>query len=889
MKTIVNYSDIIKRQNVLSENYHEDNSKSCKIYLDRVHKNSDRSAALRFIKECGSSVNSIVPYFIDCIEVLEEQYSTNPHPSNMKELEDAFCNEVVSRLPNINKSYTRNDMIRLESSVINSNLPQVLKDRVKDKITKNKISDRIIENHNIISQNFDISSYISKFKFNKCDKNILIERVCSLVDQFDSKLYAKVNTAIEETVYLFQKEDIVYDEREIVNTITEYFMIDNITPYDVSNIYKVVTENHCIDVVGVGKEKTYDELIKDYISTPHKNPEKFHNLIESVLNLNTIDIIKGFPSLLGIFETMIIKENELVPVLLDPITISEIYDSIRTRINEPYYRDLLTSISESINNVVKQDTIPLQEFGDNIVINMNKYNDRLIGLKESIDNELDIVYPYSNIENMVENCDTVISLYEFSFFKFNNILNTAWKIDRFLAEKIKGLKNKTKGKIKGVKGKIKELLGIKESVYDMITAEHYIDYCASIIEMDTTGDMSDCYKVLEETCDYINRYIAEDDMRVYYIIHPGKVEIHLKENCKVNLNKEESEEIEDNKSEDIIEGFVESMYNKDIMMGIDPKPINDIIEEAVVLFSRNNDATLFNFFVEACEVLGLEQSTVKEMAERIYNNCGNIDDITEFSLKASSSIINYEACENTPFNICMEAYSIMDSILEDAKRSNDNNKDKEEKLKETNKKVDKLKQNKEEIDKDDNKRKENDTKEKKKVDPATNIKLYFQGLKKSVKDLGSKGKQLTNNANAAFDRLARACKDALVSDRREAIIKGSVIPSFSKSCKLAVGLAGIAKFASPATALVTAIGGLVASKSLTRKERALLLDEIDVELEMIEKEIQLAESKNQLKKLRKLMLIKKDLQREYQRIKLNIRIGKDVIPGATAGRKQYDK
>ena len=883
MKTIVNYSDIINRQNVFMENYQIDNSKSCALYLDRAHKSNNRNDGLRFIKECGNSINSITPYFIDCINILEEQYSLAKTPSDMIELENAFCDGVVSKLPNINKGYSKNNMIKLESAITDSNLPQEFKDRIKERITKNKISDRIIENHNIITEVFDISNYVSEYS--RCDLNLLVEKVCNIVDQFDSKLYAKVNTAIEETVYLFQKEEIPYSERDIVDKITEYFMVDNITPSDISNIYKVVTENHCIDVVGTNnKEKAYDKLIKEYLCIPYKNPKKFHSLVESVLNLETIDVIKGFPSLLGIFDTMIIKENELVPVLLDSITINEIYDHIQKKINEPYYRDLLTSINEDIATVLKRNMQPLQEFSDSIVINMHIYNDKLIELKESIDNELDIVYPYTNIQNMIESTNSIISLNEFKLFKFNNLLNTAWKIDRFLAEKIKGLKVKTKGKIKGIKGKVKELLGLKESVYDMINDNHYIDYCTSIIELDTSCGMTDCHKVLEETCDYINRYIVEDGMKVYYIIHPGKAEIHLKEDCKVKCNKEESEEIENNTTEDVIEGFIDSIHSRDIMMGIDPKPINDIVEEAMWTFSRNDDIILFDFFVEACGILGVELSTIKELKERI---CDEVLDGTEFFMETIDIINNYEACENTPFNICMEAYSLINSILED---TNNSSNDKEKRFKETDRKVNKLKQNKEETDKDNNNKKEINNKEKKKVDPVTNIKLYFQGLKKSVKDLGSKGKQLTNNANAAFDRLARACKDALVSDRREAIIKGSVIPSFSKSCKLAVGLAGIAKFASPAAALVTAIGGLAASKSLTKKERALLLDEIDVELEMIEKEIQLAESKNQLKKLRKLMLIKKDLQREYQRIKLNIRIGKDIIPGVTTGgRKQYDK
>jgi ribonuclease HII len=123
-------------------------------------------------------------------------------------------------------------------------------------------------------------------------------------------------------------------------------------------------------------------------------------------------------------------------------------------------------------------------------------------------------------------------------------------------------------------------------------------------------------------------------------------------------------------------------------------------------------------------------------------------------------------------------------------------------------------------------------------------------------------------------------KQALISDRRESIIKGSVIPSFHKCILIAVGLAGLAWFNAP-LAVIAAVGGFAASKNLTKKERALMMDDIEIELELVEKEIQMADSRNQVKKMRQLMKMKKTLQREYQRIKYNIRIGKDIIPSTS--------
>ena len=38
-----------------------------------------------------------------------------------------------------------------------------------------------------------------------------------------------------------------------------------------------------------------------------------------------------------------------------------------------------------------------------------------------------------------------------------------------------------------------------------------------------------------------------------------------------------------------------------------------------------------------------------------------------------------------------------------------------------------------------------------------------------------------------------------------------------------------------------------------------------------------------MKKYRALLKYKKDLQRQYQRIRYNVRVGKDILPGSAAG------
>ena len=76
----------------------------------------------------------------------------------------------------------------------------------------------------------------------------------------------------------------------------------------------------------------------------------------------------------------------------------------------------------------------------------------------------------------------------------------------------------------------------------------------------------------------------------------------------------------------------------------------------------------------------------------------------------------------------------------------------------------------------------------------------------------------------------KSIENAMTNDRREAIIKGSVIPSFSKCLKIGIALAGVAHFVDPIVAVIGLVAGLANSKRLNRKERQLLMDEIEVEL-----------------------------------------------------------
>jgi hypothetical protein len=58
-----------------------------------------------------------------------------------------------------------------------------------------------------------------------------------------------------------------------------------------------------------------------------------------------------------------------------------------------------------------------------------------------------------------------------------------------------------------------------------------------------------------------------------------------------------------------------------------------------------------------------------------------------------------------------------------------------------------------------------------------------------------------------------------------------------------------------------------------------MYDDIMIELKIVNKELQQAEDNNQIKKMRELMRMKKELERTAMRIKVGAAVGKDIIPG----------
>jgi len=160
------------------------------------------------------------------------------------------------------------------------------------------------------------------------------------------------------------------------------------------------------------------------------------------------------------------------------------------------------------------------------------------------------------------------------------------------------------------------------------------------------------------------------------------------------------------------------------------------------------------------------------------------------------------------------------------------------------------------------------------------LKLASMKLKNAIKKLTDKERSISKSVDVGMNNVMKGAERAMTTDNREAVIKGSILPSASKIIKMAIINAGLIAIHQPAIAVIGTLAYLACSTKFKAKERQMLIDEIEIEIEMCDKYIKIAEDKNDMKALKQLMTTKRELTRQLQRIKYNMK--------AKLGQKYYD-
>lgn len=152
------------------------------------------------------------------------------------------------------------------------------------------------------------------------------------------------------------------------------------------------------------------------------------------------------------------------------------------------------------------------------------------------------------------------------------------------------------------------------------------------------------------------------------------------------------------------------------------------------------------------------------------------------------------------------------------------------------------------------------------------LKLALNNIRRKAVNLSEKEKQASATIDGAVNSIMKSMDRQMSDSEREAVARGSILPSASKCLKIALAIGAIGIFVSPVLAVISAIGVFFCRKRATQRERQLALDEIEIELKMCERYLRMYEEKNDLKAVRQCEIIQRNLQRQHQRIKYRMKI-----------------
>ena len=879
--------------------------RNCSQFIDSIS-NIENSG--RFVDE------AIV--FISEIDKVNEGYA------------DYMVDQVVSKvLPYAD----HNDLQRVQYRLTENEygiLTDSQKSKLQDAIKENIVADRILENHNKISKRFNIEQEIMSLRAKGLERTV--ESVCSIVNTYNIEPYQKLNICIEEMTYLLDKNGIEYNRQNLVReAVEDIIMTNELDLHNLKGYNKALTESYCLECddlakVGIlsdgfGCGESLSNYIDNYLINPDKSYATLLALCMKIAKTCSVYDIKA-----NIGKVIFLVRKCCVFGMVDADGATSCLQNMANTLAEREDMDgevidqILANIDSCTKDKVFCHTYPVKDDQDCSDAVKDCCTN---GMCPTLVSAKNIYYDKANLEAMqfFGNNTETIALNEFKLFKFNNLIKAAFNLDKYLKIKGRQLMKKPKTKLHKFIAKARNVLFGEDASEEIarqhlgafLTENHVPDICVAIYEYKPEAE-AELKEFLAEVCKSYNDTLLienNNDTKSYYIMNCGVAEVHIRENVRVLTDTDSDFQ----KEISFEEAYYMNLFSDTVEL-MEEASTNHLtsIEDFITEFCNNSQMTKEHFKValEALSILGASEEEIDVFKESYKisktaaaNESAEIDDLDSIVYEAADQEIVTE-------NEKLEAFNTLAAVLEapqlhkpkvgysndeyaddedDDWDDDEDDDDDEEDEKPAKKEEDKKEEKSEESDQSAVDKELSAKKSKKKFGVDLNsLKLAMLGMKKKFGDMGQKEKELSKNLDNNVTRLVKGMKDALISDRREAVIKGSVIPSFSKCIKIAIALAGVAKFIDPGLAIIAAIGGFALSKHLTHKERILLLDDIEVELDVVEKEIGLAESRNQMNKYRALQKYKKDLQRQYQRIKYNVRVGKDILPNSTMGIKQYD-
>ena len=842
-KNPIRFADIQKRQQ--------------RITLPSDDKAAITEAAINTAKEGGNRDTMIERLFTLCCNTENAEkcmpylikYINEASQTSRGALVTCFANYIAPVVENCD------NVLNSLNNIVDMDIRTTLMEAVKDDIT----IDKILENHAKISKRFNVDSYVLEHMYYTDPIESSIQ-ICEWIDTYDMPPYAKLQTAIEETAYVFQKCGMEYDKADVLQTVVEYFLLgSNLTAGNAQAVLessKVITEEDTSKVRYVFKEYASDEIsaVIQKCKNEELNDSKFEKAMNAIYNKTPEQIVDGTPNVLTWIRKLLVLSTLGANLLVGAVVI--FVDKI---IQMDMNRKQIDRVYNAIKSEKEKTKKSIEKASDSKKERLEKYQDALDTSLTNIEMYRDKLYAsdelksQDNIENEAANSEP-ITLDEFENFKFNKIADTAADAANYIKDRYSKTANGEKISMKNMlkkapdedidkdgKPKKKKPTPISDALVAGLKSisSHFTEtlfdanmnlFDAVLVTFDVSESKAEkAYDLMTSICEDTNRRFGKDGVRFYTNTAGDNCEIHLVNTNPIMLKESEKEYADYFASSDI-NTITEFFYlTRLIEMYVGYKPdciLTDLLESDLG-------------FDEAYLIMNLQKySGINEsddvwdkLKEKYTNKDYDPNDYEKINENTLLNGLSYEFNGNDiPFDIQVEACGLMRGLLNEA------------------------------------------------FDTSA-VKVAIQGMKEKVKNLGVKEKEISRSMDVAANGLTHSIENALTNDRREAIIKGSIIPSFSKCVKTAIAAGGVAVIVDPMVAVIGLIGGLAGSRYLNNRERMLLLDEIEVELKVVEKEIQRAENEDDMQKYRRLLTYQKKLKKEDFKLRYNIsrKMGKDYI------------
>lgn len=894
------------------ERYLEKNSSTLNesvIDLDNVNPNS-----VLYEHRISTFMKS-QPSYQNILSLLEKVYFDNKL-SLLESLTTSICNDYIPGMGN-------NDIPGFIAKTSNSNIGDVNKDRLIETAKMYKSIDRIIKNHKALNEKFP--SYDNTFSNKaKSDKDKCYT-ICEFCDTYSLSPFIKMNIALEEMMYRRYTEETNITEESIVENTLNYFLLrDDNTKEDIESYKKCLSESKVLSKVGKEhglsfvnesnsfiKINTWRDDLRKWMLSSNKDKDSLFNLVRE--NVNNLSALKA------ITETC----DDFIRVNSSPFTVMDAFKSI-SEVTTNEASNMRQIINESFSNIKdSEDLIESLDFIYESEINTQTYND-------------------------YEDNDQTFTSSEIDKFKMQNLISDSINAGEFLDQMEKSSMKESPLKFKSLINFTDGNLSFNESnINDYVdNNEHISIKLRSYLYEGSLDDVKDFGDAAIKT---INNMLYGRDSYAYYNIIENTLNFFIRSKYSVLLSEAQynARDLNIDDKITIIELFsdIESV-NEICESGIDliMDKLNDRHYAATV--SANEVANIAEimspYITEDYDFISNFLETCKEEANPSYDYMiylvSSIDrepfDINENHTERISKCLEVMGLTEAKKEKDEEKSSTLDRIKNNIKASVDdlnvvkkvknhldkkNKKDEDDvevksKDKKPSKKdlsphntdnldsVTKAKPNKpnkddsedEESPKKSSKEDEKEDKLKKAPFNMNDVKLAWKAARSKLKGLDAKQADICKDMDMTFNRLCGTIDTIVEPNSKESLITGKVKFSISKLIKSAILLAGTGAATGAAfginpliVPIAAVISKLARSSYLNGKNKQELLDEIDIELKVLDRELARAEQDGSANKYRQLLAIQRTLQRKRQELYFNLAKKSKPLPlGARAGQQK---